>query len=818
MANIPGGSSSVPGVFTTVDSVSSGLSLSSNGRIGLLMGEGTKRETIVSSALGKGLDGFNPTFTSTSGSVGRFFRLTYFPIVSNRTTLYKNGITLAGTEGVIDGSAINSNFDYKIDPATGEIQLQAAHLKDLGGNFYTLTAGSGADGYIQSLQLLDVNAPNETWTIRCSSVQRDGSGNPILGTAKFIAVGSVSGNLLDGYGQVITWQSNGAVNSNTVLSFAIFDRTISFREGDYFQVQVASQVLATGDSLTATYIFEGDLNIPRLFTDNDTLTQTYGLPSLDNRLSLGAQLAFANGPSAIYAMQCAPAVPRRVSYVLRKSASGGALVDDLSFALPVGVIPDPDASVHFFVTPASTGVEAQIIPNKVAFYNPTITSNPFVNFITNPSYTYSYTAVEEVEVAKSGEDGVLTFVNGTTATLSSSVLFNLDDATRQLHIFDATNAANNGTFTINSVTNGVITFAVPSSVTESNIKFQILDNTGISTKILFSDDLAAVLTAGASLRCTLIDEKDASFFDAGWVSAYESAEAVDVDIVTPLPSQTISVIFQNGATHVKSQSNILNKHERMLFIGAIKGLTPANVIGTQPAAVENIGILEGIQGDTITEILAGNTEDLANYGVQAAFGNTYRVVYFYPDEIIVNTGIDTLSVDGFFIAAAAMGYLSGVPNVAIPLTKKVLSGFTILRNKQFRPTIVQQLTAAGITLLQPVQGGGTVIRGQTTTNSGFLEEIEISIVFIRDRIAKQFRTAFEGFIGEVDSPILFSALNARAISTLNGFIGQGLITTYKDLKLERDSVDPTQWNIAVKVQPAYPVNFIYIRVSVGVIS
>jgi hypothetical protein len=128
------------------------------------------------------------------------------------------------------------------------------------------------------------------------------------------------------------------------------------------------------------------------------------------------------------------------------------------------------------------------------------------------------------------------------------------------------------------------------------------------------------------------------------------------------------------------------------------------------------------------------------------------------------------------------------------------------------------LTAAGITVLQPITGGGKVIRGQTTTNSGFVEEREISIIFIRDSIAKQLRTAFDGFIGLTDSPVFESALQTRGQSTLSSFVGQGLITTWKDLKIARDTVDPTQWNITVKVQPIYPVNFLFIRVSVGLLE
>lgn len=820
MPNFPGSSNALPGVYTLVETYSSGLAIPSGVRLAVIMGEGARRETLVASANGGGNDGLNPTYTGTSGADGRHFLLSTAPVVSNRTTLYQNGVALTGLEGTIDGNAFSTDYDYKLDIATGQIELQSAHLVDQGGAYYSASSLNQGNGTIGTLTLLDVNAPNETWTIRCSSVVRDGYGVPIDGYAKFVAVGSVSGNVLDGYGNQIFWQSDGVLVNNTILSFAITEGTTAFREGDVFTIEVASGVLSADDSLSATYIAEIDINDLEFFTDLDELSLKHGSPSLTNRLSLGAQLSFANGTPGVWTCQTAPAVPRRVSYLLEESASGGATQNDMEFALPLNVIPDTDTNINFFVTDPVTSVESQILPNKVAFWNSTITASPYSEFIDNPLYSYSYTVILDEAVVKEDNDGVVALVAGTTGTLSSaSVSFGIDDlaATRSVKIFNATNPANNGTFPISSVTDGVITMTGAAFVDETGIEFQIIDTSEDSAKVLFTDDLAAQLPAGASLRATIVDTRDADFFDVGWISAYESIERIDIDIVVPLPSQTISAIFQNGAAHVRTMSNIKNRKERVLFIGAIQGLLPANVIGTTPAAVEDIGILEGIQGDDVSEILAGSVEDLANYGVQDAFGSTFRVMYFYPDRIVMQIGADRTLVDGFFMAAAAAGWFSGTPNVALPLTRKVLTGFTILRDRLYRPIVLEQMTAAGITVLQPVTGGGTVIRGQTTTNSGFAEEREISIVFIRDRIAKQLRTAFDGFVGQVDSPIFESALMARAKSVLAGFIGQSLITQWRDLKITRDTVDPTQWNITVKVEPVYPVNFLFIKVSVGII-
>lgn len=818
MASIPGAVNAVPSVYSTVTTLSRGASVPSAGRLACLLGEGSRVETIIGSASGHGLDGLNPTYTSANGRDGRHFQLANAPIISNRTTLFKNGIPLVGVEGTIDSTTFSSQFDYRLQIANGRIELQKAALVDQGGSFYSANPLNVGNGSIINLSLLDVNAPTESWTIRCTSVRRDGYGAPIDGYAKFIAQGSISGTILDSTGQQVVWQSNSVSVSNGILQFAIGGGGIVFREGDKFTIKVKGGALLAGDSLVATYIAETDLNDPEFFTNVNLITAKHGSASLTNRLSLGTQLAFANSPPGVFTCQTAPAIPRRKSYIIKDYANGQIDTDELTFSLPVGVVPDSNSSIHFFITDPATGLETQVVPNKTPFYDATITANPLA-FQFSSLYTFSYTAVLESAVIKGASNGVLTRTNATQATLSSATVgFDISDlnGTRTIHIVNSTVSGNNGIATIVSVANGVMTISKAGGFTSATaIQFQVVDSASKSIEILFTHDLA--LTLGQSLRATLVDVKDADFFDVGWTAAYEAIEKIECDIVVPLPSQTISAIFANGKKHVESMSDVNNKKERVLFIGAIQGLTPDNVIGTTDAAVEDIGILEGIQGDDASEILAGNTEDLTNYGVQNAYGDSFRVIYFYPDQIVVQIGADRTLVDGFFIAAAAAGFLSGVANIAIPLTNKTLSGFTILREKMYRPITIGQISNSGITLLQPVTGGGRVVWGKTTTLSGFVEEMEISIIFIRDRVAKILRSAFVGFIGGTDGNSLQGSLMSRAQGVCNGMIGQGLISAFADLKIVRDSTDNTQWNISISIQPVYAVNFIYIKVSVGLL-
>ena len=923
-ANVPGGGEILPSVVTNIQTQTAGASVPGGIRVAAFIGLGGRTETLVSSAVGNGNDGLNSSFTSSSGSDGRHFKLSVAPIISNRTTIYKNGAPLTRLEETPDNLGFSHSYDYRIDTATGNFELQQANLVDQDGLQYSVGANNVGLGSIPAIILQDPNAPTETWTIKCVSVQRGVGNVPIQETAKFIAFGSVSGNVLDGYGNSVVWVSNGTFASNTILSFAIAETQVSsistspFRDGDYFTVQVVGGALKKSDSLTATYIAESDLNDPVFYDNTKDTTIKHGSPSLDNTLSLGLQLAFANTTPGIMTVQAAPSMPRRQSYVVSTSVDAtSSNNNDFILPLPIGVKPGVDTTVHFFVTNPTTGVETQILPNKFSFYTLTGLSTPtLTQFITSntavPSgNSFSYSVIESTAAVDSGSDGVITRSSTrTTSTFSSSNSYNSDYIGKNLFIFDAVNKANNGTFIITNVIAGQLIVNAtaippfPDFINETNVSFRLLNgttlipiagttasdgallkitntsqgtitsaainfltfnplvnhykveitssvsgNVGIfdivgynssTDKIQFAKtfitetslnyeilDTAAkscyvvvnhnVVPNGNSLRVTVVDENDASFFDAGWENALASLETQEVDIVVPLPKQTISSIFQTTLSHCKVMSDNVNKKERILFCGAINGLTPDNLTGAKSAAVEDIGILEGLQGDSISEILSGNTEDLTNYKVSDAFGNTYRCVYFGPDQIVVQIGADNTIVDGFYLGAAAAGYLCGVSDISQPLTRKVMTGFSILRSRQYSNRVLRQLATAGVTMLQPVAGGGRVIWGITTTQSGFVEEEEISIVFIRDRIAKNFRAGLDGFIGTAESIDTIPTIATRADLLLKGFISQGLITDYKDLTVKRDSVVPTQFNVSARCQPVYSVNFIYVSVGVGLL-
>jgi len=670
------------------------------------------------------------------------------------------------------------------------------------------------------------------------------------------------------------------LDTNGVLEFAVKEGATPFEVGDFFTLRVQSRVLRNGDELEARYIATEDLNDPEFFTSTSELFKKHGTPSATNTLALGAQMAFENGAPGILALQCKPAISRRTAETLLEAVDsngdGGIQVsvgtnaerDDLYFPIPrpnsgLGLgKPDTDTEVNIFVV--RSGVETQIFPNKYGFYNTQLasgivneTNTSQVNWISDSDNAYSYTIVSTgVQILGTGFKGVLTgsstaSVANETSTFSTTE-FNFDSShvgdiivLQSIEVEDTSDGEgtkyttesaiqtqtglDDHEMTIHSVLddNTVVVYGhgtgTADVLTSSfvDVKWFLkneADTTNTGAALLLHKDLATsgTIKEGDGIRISYIDQKDADLFDTNWFNAFEKLEAQDCQIVVPLPTQNRSKIFRAAVTHCEQMSTIANRKERVALIGAQQGVTVAALLGESEIAVEDIGIIEGIQGDTAAEILAGNVEDLVNFKLSDNYISK-RCVYFYPDSIVRNINGTNTNIDGFYIAAAAGGWLSGTQNVAIPLTRKVLTGFALLRDKVYRQIRLNSLGNVGATVLQPVTGGGRVLAGRTTSNTGYVEDEEISVVFIRDRVKQVLRDSLDGYIGTVENENTQGVIGSRVISIMSALVSQGLVTNFENIKVSRDKVDPRQWNVFLRFQPAFPINYIFIDIEVGVL-
>jgi hypothetical protein len=440
----------------------------------------------------------------------------------------------------------------------------------------------------------------------------------------------------------------------------------------------------------------------------------------------------------------------------------------------------------------------------------------------------NYNVINYLSASLSYTDGVITSVASTdTATLASVA----GDTTIAAYVasgptlvptyvkINTSANGNNGTFAITNISGlGVITLK-KMFVNETGMRFTIVDPSGVQSYYVLVNE--AIVPNGYALRVDAVSTSSIQYFDVGWENAFTALEKINCDVVVALPNQTITAIFQNNVAHCAKMSATKYKKERLPIIGAITGLGIANVTGSPAVsvAVENIGVLEGIQGN-IANVL-GVAEDLANYSVIDAYGSTYRCVYLYPDLItktMLATGTVT-SIDGYFAAASLAGWLTSQTNIQEPPTNKTLVGFTIPNSRLFSTDELELLQASGICILQPTGPNAcTVIDGFTTTQSGAPEEQEISVVMIRDQVSKSFRGLFKPNIGREQRTETQTDFNVIASTGLDGFKGNGWITAYQGVSVQQDKVEPRQWNIKAAVQPSYGITWIWINVAVGYLT
>jgi hypothetical protein len=839
-----------PRVFVRTKTLSRSIAGNTGSRLLCIIGEGEAEETLVESALGSGADGVNPDFSGSSTPDGRHFQISKTSLIENRTTILKNGSPLRVLEAQIDTDPFDSRYDARLEISTGRIQLQQAYLINQGGTTAVpqywssplTNAGNGSPN-LTADSLVDTSSPAEAWTLRCISVIRDGYGAIISGKATFALSGSVSGVIKDVNGSPIRWKSDGYVHSNELLSFSISEGAVPFDVGDRFTIEVGSGVLAKNDNLAVRYIAEQDLNDPEIFDSGQALFAKHGEPSVANSLSLASQMAFENGAPRILALQAKPPVPRRTSAQLLaadnpltiavEGATGNTDSSDCIFPLPLGAKPDGDTEVHIFVV-SSDGTEEQLVLTKESFYDPAYNTiaNAYANFVQG-AFSQSYTMIEASEVEDSGSDGYALATTTTDITFQSDTAFfsvdfldaGEDDTLKQIEIISP--AALAATYNILSVGDGygdnTTVTAQRTSGTHtaglgfSDVQWRIIDTADTGTYLCLTDDIVQdYLTAGKGVRITYVDQKDADFFDSNWGTALENLETVELQMLVPVPSATISNVIQAARVHCEVMSNVVNARERHLITGAINGLTPDNLIGREDAAVEDIGLLEGIQGDDVEEVLGGNIEDLADYSVSAAFGNTYRVTYMCPDQIVRSINGSNTVLSGLYLAACLGGHLAAQSDFAQPVTFKTLAGFNILRDRQYRQVVLDELADAGVCVVQPVAGGGKILHGLTTTQSGAPEEEEISIVHIRDATARALRSAVDPFIGTVAGPTTIPSITSAVKNTLEELVTQGLLTGFFNLQVKRNPIEPRQYDVSVTIAPATPINWVFVDVTVTI--
>lgn len=149
------------------------------------------------------------------------------------------GIAKVGIE-LIEYLAVDTVNKNLIVPGPGN-NIPATLVLQHNGKYFLPGSNNIGQGTIDSLITVG-SAPTENWRIICVFVEKDRNNFTIPETAIFEVQGSISGNIVDGYGNYITWKANGKVVTNGILSFSIADVCPSFEVGDSFLIQVIGPI------------------------------------------------------------------------------------------------------------------------------------------------------------------------------------------------------------------------------------------------------------------------------------------------------------------------------------------------------------------------------------------------------------------------------------------------------------------------------------------------------------------------------------------------------------------------------------------------
>jgi hypothetical protein len=198
--------------------------------------------------------------------------------------------------------------------------------------------------------------------------------------------------------------------------------------------------------------------------------------------------------------------------------------------------------------------------------------------------------------------------------------------------------------------------------------------------------------------------------------------------------------------------------------------------------------------------------------------NNEAIIYVSPASFILQnpiTGRDT-NVGGQWAAAGIAGMFAA-RDVQVPLTRKVLAGFSGIADR--RTSIEQALdSSAGLfVLIDKSQSGVIQVRHQVTTAVQNINTAEASVVRAKYDMAHRLRDALDGSIvgqvmSETNAPLAVQSVTAGVLEQL---VVEGAINGYTNVKARLLDTDATTIEVRFEYRPAFPINNIIVRFTIN---
>lgn len=224
-----------------------------------------------------------------------------------------------------------------------------------------------------------------------------------------------------------------------------------------------------------------------------------------------------------------------------------------------------------------------------------------------------------------------------------------------------------------------------------------------------------------------------------------------------------------------------------------------------------------ISQDTSTSNVQANTAILQNDAV--LFGNQ-RISLVAPTSIQIPTSStatnSTLSIGGFYLAAALAGLFSSLPGPQEPLTHKTVQGFSTINPPISVRDYVNLQTYGVLCTKQKADGTMYVRHGLTTDTTNWLTE-EISIIAAQDALYNNIKNTLDNstVIGSALTQNTANAVVSIVQGVLTNAVNTNLIQSYQGLQFAQSTTLPTTITVTFSYSPTFPLNYVNVTFSIN---
>lgn len=462
----------------------------------------------------------------------------------------------------------------------------------------------------------------------------------------------------------------------------------------------------------------------------------------------------------------------------------------------------PGVYVEEEVAPTVTVVG--VTPSVVALVGPSIGYREFTEAVTlvgTGPQTLTQKGINVSSLAVVGENGTVYPSSAYSTTVSAGADGNIAVPTDNTTTI-ARNGAGipDGAFVYVTYRYTDATYTEPTRLTDFD---DIVDAYGspldlASNAILSPLSFAAkVARENGSRDLVLVSTPNAVVTRADLTAAYAKLESIyDVDIVVPLsvgvtgtpgePGDT-ALIGQDLKAYVESSSNV-------------NGLLKTGFYGLEATATV----------DPLTTVASFRSK-------RVVFAGAPRKLSYFNGQ--TNS---TMDVAPYYLAAALAGLAAGQGS-QVPLTKKVIRGFSGVPASVLSAMTVtskNSLSAGGVLVTEVTRSGSLTVRHGTTTDRTNTQTRELSLVRSKDDLINLIQDTFEqsSLIGDFIDGTTNVRVQGVVTGCLEAAVRYQLIIGYSGVKVRQRQGDPQVIEVKFQYEPAYPLNYIVVSFSINTVT